>query len=50
MVKEETTRIQDIFDSHPGRQDLRDEFARLQAEIAAFSQGNGGSAHERTTR
>jgi hypothetical protein len=50
MVVGETTRIQAVFDAHLGRQDLRDEFARLQAEIAAFSQGNGGSTHERTAR
>jgi hypothetical protein len=42
MVKGEVERIQDIFDAHPGRQDLRDELARLQAEIAAFSQETGG--------
>jgi ParB/RepB/Spo0J family partition protein len=47
MVVAETTRIQEIFDAHLGRQDLRDEFARLQAEIAAFSQEKREPRYER---
>jgi ParB/RepB/Spo0J family partition protein len=47
MVKEEVTSIQKIFDAHPGHQDLRDELARLQAEIEAFSQEKREPRYER---